>query len=115
MNRRLSNDKKPPRAGGRVRDKKPTVEDVLKRAVEDMAVGQRREKSPGLVLNAGKSSDDLMTSMLRRVGVLERQAEAYKKELREKIVRINDLESQVSILKRLAEPEELVLCEELKV
>lgn len=108
-------DKKPPLARQSSRDKKPTIEDILKRAVEDMAVGQRREKSPSIVKTAGKPGDDLMTSLLKRVSVLEKLNENYKIELREKSLKVSELEEKVDVMKKLSEPGEVDLVTALKV
>lgn len=111
MNR--SRDKKPPIARVSSKDKKFNPEDFLKKAVEQLAK-QPREKSPKLVKEA-TVDNGLMTSLLKRVSLLEQQTDSLKKDLRAKTLHNAELSEALEIAKKASSPDSISHIEELKV
>jgi len=95
------------------------IEEILQAAAREQDKMQReksdKERNPLLVQKAGNPDTELMNSLLKRVGMLERQLEDKKKELMEKTIVINDLQKKVLLLEGCADQKEVKLSEQLQV
>lgn len=96
------------------------IDQILKKAAIEMErLGKgEREPTPPLVQKAAVNADsDLMSSLLKRVRLLERHLEDKKMEVKEKSVLIFDLQKRVKFLEECTtiSEGELSMAEKLKV